>query len=260
MVFNTYHWRDCPLDDPELERACAVLASETPDEDAFLALLRSGRTAAVGTALDHFHHADAVSRHGGGNPFAHHLAEVLERAREILSAPPAPSSETGAEKDGADHASALLAMLNHARPEDSGLIASALRQATTADTLEAATMAAATALERSTVLDEELISALRDIIFGESVAIWERVEALKAFNNVKSPRAADIAAQALESDDHDLQVHAAIILATHHLSTHRTVVEQVVESWPENVPYPAAAVLDALHADRPDHTRWSGNE
>ncbi|MEU0806415.1 hypothetical protein [Streptomyces sp. NPDC005970] len=259
MTFNTYHWWGCPLDDPSLDRARAALASETPDEDAFSMLLRSGRTAAVGTALDHFAHAESTSRFTGGNPYSAHAAEVLTAARKILANPPSPKSETGAEKDGADHASALVAMLNLAGPEDSDLIASALRQAPTVSVEVAATMAASTVLSESDLLNQNLVNALSDIIFDESKSTDERLDALRAFNDAVSPQAAEVAARALVTDDIDLQMHAALILATHHLSDYREAIERVVASWPEGAPYPADFVLDALHANNaPDQQKGSG--
>ncbi|MEU5609962.1 hypothetical protein AB0H03_14710 [Streptomyces sparsogenes] len=259
MKFNTYHWWGSPLDDPILERARAALASESPDVEAFSKLLRSGHTAAVGTALDHYAHAESTSRFTGGNPYSDYAAEVLEVSREILSNPPSPKSETGAEKDGADHASALVVMLNLARPEDSDLIASALRQATTTSVEVAATMAASKVLSESSVLNQNLVDALCDIIFDESKSTDERLDALRAFNDAMSPQAAEVAARALATDDIDLQMHAALILATHHLSNYREAVEQVVASWPKDAPYPAEFVLDALHADDdPDQEQGSG--
>ncbi|MBP2400889.1 hypothetical protein [Streptomyces syringium] len=246
MSFNTYHWWGCSLLDGELESARDKLADER-NVDAFLVLLRSGRTAAVGIALDHFHHAGSTSRHHESDPFAPYAAEVLARAREILAHPPTPADETGAEEDGADHASALLALLNLAAPEDSELIASALRHATTANAVGAAAMAAATALERSATPHATLIRALTDIVFDESREIDQRVDALKAFDNVKAPQAVDVLDRALRSGEFALQAEAAFTLVTHHMVTHRAAVEGVAALWPDDAPWPAAAVRAGLH-------------
>ncbi|MFJ6381026.1 hypothetical protein ACIQI7_13640 [Kitasatospora sp. NPDC092039] len=256
MSFDSYHWWGCRLDNSELDDARAGLASGTGgkagDHDAFRTLLRSGDTVAVGIALDHYHHADSTGRYGAENPFADDAAEVLDRARKILESPPSPASTTGAEHDGADHASALLAMLNLARPEDSGLIASALRQATTANSTEAAALVAGTVLEESATLDQELVDALSDILFEDSNSPAERLHALMAFANVRSAEAARVAARAIELSDFRLQAHAALILARRHLPAYRTLVERVVASWPKDAPFPAPTVLDLLGTEVPE--------
>ncbi|MGW1177593.1 hypothetical protein ACWD4P_28220 [Kitasatospora sp. NPDC002543] len=256
MPFDSYHWWGCELNDSELNGARIKLASGTgdrrSDRDSFRTLLRSGDTVAVGIALDHFHHADSTGRYGMENPFAEDSSEVLDRARKILGSPPAPASRTGAEYDGADHASALLAMLNLACPEDSGLVASALRQATTANSMEAAALVAGTVLEESATLDQDLVDALADVLFDTSNSPAERLRALMAFANAHSTEAARVAARAIELADFRLQAHAALILATRHLPTHRALVERVVATWPEDAPFPAPTVRDLLRAEVPE--------
>ncbi|MFG2195237.1 hypothetical protein [Streptomyces sp. NPDC048639] len=258
MTFHTYHWSGCTLGDPDLESARAALTPGQPDENAFLTLLRSSEVAGVGIALDHYAYAESTSRFGGGNPYSAHAAEVLDRARVILADPPSPSSETGAEKDGADHASALVVMLNLAGPEDADLIATALERAPTVSVEVAATMAASTVLSRSTDLNQHLVDVLGDIIFDPSKSTDERLDALRAFNDATSPQAAEVVTRVLATDDIGLQMHAALILATHHLSTHRAVVEDVVASWSEDAPPPAEFVLEALRADE-DPAREQGS-
>lgn len=107
-------------------------------------------------------------------------------------------------------------------------------------------MAAATALERSVTPHDALIRALTDIIFDESREIGQRVDALKAFDNVKAPRVVDVLVWALQSGEFALQAEAALTLVTHHMVTHRAQVEGVAALWPADAPWPAAAVRDAL--------------
>lgn len=78
----------------------------------FLTLLRSGDQAAVGIALDTYQQADADSRFGGEPMYGEHRAEVLQAARELLRQPPSPADMSPHMGAGANHASALNAMMN----------------------------------------------------------------------------------------------------------------------------------------------------
>ncbi|MEU1372439.1 hypothetical protein ABZ442_02090 [Streptomyces triculaminicus] len=249
MTFNTYHWWGCELGDADLESARDELASGSGDVDAFLTLLRSENTAAVGTALDHYHHAEAMRRHGLSNPFAEQEAEVLARAREILSRPPEPRAETGAEEEWADHASALLALQNLAVPEDSDLIASALQLAGTANAKDAAVSAAHAVLRRSPTPPWGLLDTLTAIVFDDSAPLDDRLGALKAFGDAEFKEAVDVLTRALGIAEFDLQAEAALALAGRHPVPHRDLVEMTVAAWPAVAPWPADAVRDALRDD-----------
>ncbi|MFI0710324.1 hypothetical protein ACH4SK_06650 [Streptomyces inhibens] len=87
---------------------------------AFRTLLHSGHTAAAGIALDHFQYSDALTRFGGESVVEQYAPEVLTVARGLLRQPPAPEDDSTTA--GANHASALNAMMNIAEAADADLI------------------------------------------------------------------------------------------------------------------------------------------
>ncbi|MFB6984463.1 hypothetical protein [Streptomyces sp. NPDC056304] len=82
--------------------------------------------------MDYYQSYDAMWRHGIENPFEQFDAEVLTSARQLLRQPPVVAArQREAKEDGANHASALAAMMNLAEPGDADLIAESLNSATT---------------------------------------------------------------------------------------------------------------------------------
>ncbi|WP_406264311.1 hypothetical protein OHT93_04070 [Streptomyces sp. NBC_00191] len=255
MTFDSYHWQDALIDDAELSRARSRLASGKGDETDFLALLQSDCAIAVGVALDHYYHAETMTRFGEDNPFESYSDEVLVRARTILKSPATLKSETQAYEDGANHSSALLVMTILADPDDPDdreAITSALRKASTRASLEAAAEAAGMILSDASSLDQNLLNALADIILDETRDVWDRVRGIVALGNVTDRRAGDLLARAAQQKNQKIQLEAAIILSSRHMSTHRRVVEEISSSWPEDADYPESLVLDALRTTNAD--------
>jgi hypothetical protein len=249
MTFDSYYWHDSLVGTPELERARQQLAAER-DRKAFELLLRSGDPVAVGIALDQYHHADASTRHGTVSPFEEYREEVVARAREILRG--APSPESGGTEAGANHASALGALMNLAAPEDATLIVGALEQTRTSNLRLAAAYAGSTALESSTTPDERLIAALEQLAFDEAAELDERRAAVSALGRTRSASATNALLRMTRLADLGLQARAALHLLNIDRRAHRTRVEEIVRTWPEHPPYPADEVLERLaEADEP---------
>ncbi|MDO0931820.1 hypothetical protein QQY66_09045 [Streptomyces sp. DG2A-72] len=247
--FGTYHWQGVKLGDPALDAARSELASPS-DEDAalraFVDLLRSGVTAAVGIALDHYHYAISMERHGFGNVLRDFDQEVLQRARQILRDAPSAASETGASMKGRDSASALLIMINRAEVEDSESIARVLDAPPNYDAESAAFRSAGRILQLSAGVDERLVTALTRVVFDDGRDVDDRLEALQALSKSSSPQALADFRRALELNDLELQATAARALAKHDLVSHRSLIEAKAATWPEDAPYPASDVRDIL--------------
>ncbi|GAB3158824.1 hypothetical protein GCM10027258_70890 [Amycolatopsis stemonae] len=250
MTFDTYHWQGVHLGDAPLDEARAELESSRDPETvsrAFLTLLRSDRTAAIGVALDHYDYAEMSSRHGTGNPYSPFAGEVLDKARQLLRQAPLPADESGIDEAGANHASALGAMLNLAEETDAEPVASALAGATGVSVREAGLSAACTVMERSTTPNPVLAETLTGIVHDAGRPGKERAAALDALAGSAADQITEVLLRALEIDDLDVQVSAAFNLA--HLDSTRfhPLLERLVATWPANVPYPGSEVIDMLH-------------
>lgn len=247
--FHSFHWEGCELPNTELERAHDELMAPTEEQAylrAFRTLLHSGNTIAAGIALDHFQCSGALTRFGAESAVERYGAEALAVARELLRHPPTPEDENTFA--GANHASALNAMMNIAEPADVDLIADALALATHANVRSAACSAAATALDAAETPSPRLVAALGAVAFDESLAdMGERTEALHAVFEADDPEATALLVRATESGDHRMQVYGALGLTTNgRFHDHRERVERLAAAWPQDAQYPASLVREAL--------------
>jgi hypothetical protein len=237
-VFHSFFWHDGVLTDPALRDAHAELMSPSGRDayrDAFRMMLHSGHPMAVGVALDHFQHADALTRFGGTSALGED--DVLEVARGQLRMPPVAG--------GASHASALNAMMNLAQPEDMDLITACLAVATDINVRLAASMAAHNALRTASTGHAGLVAELGKVAFDESLDADERADALAALGESRAPEAVALLVRGAESGVFELEVRAAWNLVDH--DAHLDLVRRVVAGWPEDARYPASEVRDALH-------------
>ncbi|MFC5752013.1 hypothetical protein [Actinomadura rugatobispora] len=99
LAATSFYWRGCAEGE--------AIGADRP----MLELLRSGDTVAMGIALDHIQHSWALSRFGGDVPYEDLAGEVLECARTLLRRPPTPAALSPQTGEGANHASALNAMM-----------------------------------------------------------------------------------------------------------------------------------------------------
>jgi hypothetical protein len=243
MTFDSYHWYNSRTATPQLEAARKAVA--TGDRMAFELLLRSGDPVAVGIAFDQFHYADAATRHGTSSPFEAYSHDVVAQARAVLQAEPSPRCVEA--EPGANHASALLALMNLAEPEDAPLIARALEKTHTANLRVAAAYAGSTALEKSSLPDERLIAELDRLAHDDSAGLDERQTALSALGRTPAKSAADALLRALALPEISLQAIGALHLLDRDPGYRDRIVE-VARTWPEDAPYPAYEVRDLLTA------------
>jgi hypothetical protein len=250
--FHSFHWTGCRLDAGELREAHTELMDPTGAEPylrAFRTLLDSGNPVAVGIALDHFQYSDALTRFGGTSLYARYERQVLSVARTVLRQPPTEAGD--ATFAGANHASALNAMMNLARAGDAGLIADALAMATDLNVRYAACLAAGTALADSPEPDPGLVAVLGAVVFDDRLDVrYERSPAVGALFEADSPAATDILVRATELPELELQVEAALGLTMPtRLPAHRERLHRLVASWPDDAGYRADEVREALAED-----------
>ncbi|HEX8115015.1 MAG TPA: hypothetical protein VF516_45115 [Kofleriaceae bacterium] len=242
MMFDSYYWHAGRVR-PELEQARERLAAGH-DRAAFKLLLRSGDPVAVAIALDHYHRADASTRHGTPNPFEDHRDEVIAVARDVLRG--APTEEREDIAAGANYASALGALMNLAEPQDAVLIVAALERVSTSELRFAAAAAASTLLERSPDPDERLIAALEAVALDDTAGRDAREAAASAVGRTRSAAATHAVLRFLDTGEFWLQAVAALHLLDIDRRAYRARVEQIVRGWPEPPPYPGDEVLELL--------------
>lgn len=257
--FQSWYW-NCDFDDAELQAAFdATDAATTPDEfqRAFLALLRSEDTVARGTALDFFDRAAATSRFGEANPFEPYREEVLAVAREMLRRPPRPGDDIAFE--GADHASALLALKNDADPEDAEAVLAVLRRRPDGELLYNALGTAGTVLASSEALDPRLVALIGEMAFDRSLDIDDRREALSALRGAAGEEVTALLVRATGEDDYRFQQEAAWALSIgERFYAHRALLERLDASWPDGERgFEASEVREAL-GPGPHSTYWRG--
>jgi hypothetical protein len=245
MTFDSYYWHEADVASVELGRARARLA-EAGDPAAFALLLGSTDPVAVGVALDQYHRSEAFTRHGTANAFADYADDVVARAREILRGPPS-GPECGAEP-GANHASALGALMNLAEPDDAGLIADALNRTRTANLQFAASLAAGAALEKSVSPHHGLIAGLEQVVLDMDAVLDARSGALAALGRSLCARATQALMRATNVPNIRLQATAALHLLDRDPEAHRSHVLELTLTWPDDPPYPAPDVLELLSA------------
>jgi hypothetical protein len=245
MSFDSYYWHGARIASAELERARARVA-EAGDPAAFATLLRSADPVGVGIAMDQYHYADAFARHGPANRLAGYTEEVRARAREILRGPPS-DPDLGAEP-GANHASALGALMNLAEPQDADVIADALIRATTANLRFTASLAAGAALEKSIYPKDRFIEALENVVLDADLDFDSRSGALAALGRARSAPATESLVRVLGVSHLGLQATAALHLLDRDPDTHGDRILRLTLTWPEDPPYPASDVLELLAA------------
>lgn len=235
---HSRYWQECDLEIPELRAAHQELRSPTGEiehQRAFRLMLHSGHTAAVGIALDHFHHDDGLTRFGlDVEPY---VPEVLAVAGDVLRQPPSPAAASPETGGGANHASALQVFEEHAGPDAAEAIAAALRKPdATAVVRGRAVSAASRCLERWEVPDARVVTALEELIFDPAVDVDERTEAVGALFDVRSPQVTAVLVRAAGSAELPIQVEAAVGLTCEHLiDEYRDLLQRLAASWPEDV-------------------------
>jgi hypothetical protein len=234
---HSLHWEGSEPESAELREAHRELRSPTSEaahRTAFRTMLHSGSPVAVGIALDHFLHAEGLTRFGLDD--REHVPEVLAVARELLGQPPsaaALSPQTGA---GASRASALNIIKELAGPDDAEAIAVALRtEGAPAVVRECAVQAAWVCLERWETPDKRVVAALEELIFDGSVDMELRTDAVNALFDLPGPQVTAVLVRAARSAELPIQVEGAIGLTFEHLiDKHRDLLQNLLPSWPQD--------------------------
>lgn len=249
MSFDTYYWAAAELADPDLAQAKAELSDPTSARTAtraFQRLIAVDSTAANGVAFDHYAYAEASGRFGADNPFSRYAEQVRARARDVLAAPAVARGAEGAAIDGANHASAAAALMNLAEPADQRLLADAFESASGSDVRMALLDAAETALEAGGSVDDQLIAVLARAVADKGLPLGDRDAALRVLNVAAPERAVTLADGLLDHAPLALQTRAAWVLAERALKSNQDRLAELVERWPDDAPYPAFEVRQAV--------------
>ncbi|MFJ2630139.1 hypothetical protein ACIO6T_44290 [Streptomyces sp. NPDC087532] len=244
------HWWVTQIKDDSKRANCLELATPTSISafiEAFTALLRSDQTPCVGIALDYYQSYDAMCRHGIENPLEQFDAEVLTCARQLLRQPPAVAArQPEAKEDGANHASALAAMMNLAELRDADLIAGSLNLATTSEVKIGAALAAASVLEDADVPPLRLVESLESLIFNTMSTHHEYSAAISALSESQSKIVDEILLRAIDMPSIGVQAQAAVALAERDFPAYQRDISRVARSLPQDAEFPATKQLLSL--------------
>lgn len=251
MGFDSYHWREFPLPDPQLAEHRTRLASGRGGPEDFLALLHSGDPVAVGIALDHYKQAEALTQFGGSRfPYSEYGGAVRETARRVLAEPPYPVRDEGEDEGewGLNHASALLALAHVATADDGDLIADVLRTRPSPEVMNAVGQAAARVLTVSREPGGKLVDALGVVLLDESRGTRDRLDALGAFRYVKGDKIGDILVRAGRTRDEKVQAEVVAVLVSNHLTSRLDAIKKITQAWTPNPSRVQERILRALEA------------
>ncbi|WP_255951359.1 hypothetical protein [Streptomyces odontomachi] len=215
----------------------------------FSARLESEDPDVVSGALDDYQSAQADTRWGVDNPYWPLDNEVRFAARDLLARPSSDRS----------HASALTVLWHLAEEEDADLIADALEGAADAEVRDVALRAAGTALAESDEPNRRLLALITARALDEGLDVQDRKDAMHVLGELDLPEADDLIVRLSASSEPELQVYAAVFLATPlRLRVHRDRVRRLVESWPEDAGWEAKHVREALEGFH--STYWNDAE
>lgn len=215
----------------------------------FSARLASDDIDVVRGALDDYLQAQADTRWGAENPYLPLDAELRFAARDVLGLP----------ASGHSHERALTVLWHLANEEDADRIADILDDAPAPAVREMALLAAGTALAAGGEPDRRLLDLIITRALDDSLDADDRIEALRALDDLGSPEVEDVFVGVTESSDLELQVFAAGHLAMPlPLRKHRARLDRIANSWPEEAGWDAEQVRRALAGFHSTH--WTDTE
>ncbi|MBO2465415.1 hypothetical protein [Actinomadura violacea] len=217
------------------------------DEASFLGefgqRLHSGDLGVVCDALSDYQQAQADTRWGVDNPYRPLDNEVLFVARDLLDRASALDDENRHRA-----LSWSLTMVWHlGEDEDADRIAAILETTSDPELREEGVMAASTALEDAEEPNPRLLAAVRAIALDESLDARDRGSAIHALGGLDMPEVEALFVRLTKSGDVQVQVSAAGQLASpKKVRVHRELLQQLVDSWPEDAGLFSRDVRDAL--------------
>lgn len=244
-TFTALYWDEHAPGRPETMALFRELGSRIAGTAALNTLLASDEVRARAMALEYYHASAALGRFGESNALDPLAVLVASTARTMLEEPAVDRGEDGALLPGANHASALLALVTLVEPSDAALLS---RAPVWADP-ELRTLALLLATQ---VFDDSVVpeaALIRLLAGGAEDPSWspdERGEALTTLVRGDTARAVALARRALLSPQLPLQISGALVLAEHDLAASRPRLERVVATWSDDAPYTADEVRDLL--------------
>ncbi|MEV4116892.1 hypothetical protein [Nonomuraea sp. NPDC049695] len=217
------------------------------DEASFLGefsqRLHSGDLGVVCDALSDYQQAQANTRWGVDNPYWPLNNEVLFVARDLLD-----RSSTLDDENRHRALSWSLTMVWHlGEDEDADRIAEILETTSDPGLREEGVMAASTALEDAEEPNPRLLAAVRAIALDESLDARDRGAAIHALGGLDMPEVEALFIRLTASGDLKVQVSAARQLTSpKKVRVHRELLQQLVDSWPEDAGPFSSDVRDAL--------------
>lgn len=260
LEFQGWHWNAAALGDPELRGAFEAMNEPTTTEDferGFLTLLRSDDTAARGIALDFYDRAEMTERFVGGNVLEDHAEEVFRVARVLLRQPPVSREDGQAEIEGANHASALAALWRFGLEDEDTEAVIRVLERMPEETLRRCALDAAGVLLESSDPPDPVLNA----VVARVGVCFDRVEAIRELRDSADAEAIERLLLATRDDEWRVRQEAAAALASRfRFYSHRTLLEELVETWADDERSEAFDEVREALSEGPHSRFWEDTE
>ena len=255
--FISYYWAPETLEDTSLNQAFQKLIdSESTTKEklfAFETLIENDSVIAKSIAFDHFFYNESITRHGKENPFLYYKDKLIENARNILKGQSITSiTPTGEQIFGANYASALGILVHFSEEKDIELIRPILLNSSDIAVLFAGFMAVGRCLSTIKKYDLQIITSITRIIHEDQWPEQLKVMAINALRDYETPEVEEFLVEVSKTCTLPISAYAAKILGSRNLARYRDLLQELVDSWPEDARYPASEIRTLLESDSTD--------
>lgn len=242
MPFQSFRWEHAEVLNEEMELLERLHDSEHPAaqrKSILIQLLDSASPAARGIAFDLYSRISANLRQGDHPMIDSSLNAIVRAAalRELRNPPSEAGEQDSQPRAGANHASALNALLFCVAPEDADLIARALSNEADEQVVEMGIDTAARVL-RDAPAHAALVSALLHIAQRKNLPPRARGDAILAVGGVAEDSIEPILTEALADPVLEISAAAAEALLERNPKRHRLTVATTAAGWPTGANLP----------------------
>ena len=231
MTFRTYFWDNIKLETPKLRRArhSLLYSKDTPTvkQKAFFTLLNSDSIPAQCICFDRYNRGEANSRWGISNPFYDLSYTIRTKALKILKSMPVSAPEF----PEASHASALLALMNLATPDDAEIICEVLVASGDLNVLTNGTLVVRNLWDTNNPPNEKQAGILHRLMFDDTITASVRADYVAQMNAAWGPLLEQLLLKALKLRELEISTAAAYSLCFTDIGLYFQDIRTATANW-----------------------------